>query len=202
MGTRENCPSTNASTAVGLDITYYKRFRMEIRLAGRQFHERPLPKGYQLLPWDDSLLETFAATKFNCFQGELDANVFPSLSTLEGCRQLMTEIITKPGFLPGATWLAAYSPPGGKPLEFCGTIQGLRDKFGLGAIQNIGITPPHRNKGLGTNLIFQCLDGFCRAGIFLAHLEVTSQNVRAIKLYRRLGFITVKTIYKTIADDE
>jgi ribosomal protein S18 acetylase RimI-like enzyme len=72
----------------------------------------------------------------------------------------------------------------------------------LGAIQNIGITAPHRGKGLGTNLILRCLDGFRRAGIFLAHLEVTSQNVRAIELYRRLGFVTVKTMYKTMSDDE
>jgi ribosomal protein S18 acetylase RimI-like enzyme len=187
---------------VGLDITYYKRFRMEINLAGRRFPLHPLPKDYGLVPWDESLLEAFAAAKFESFKGELDSNVFPSLSTLDGCRQLMTDIATKPGFQPGATWLAVHSPPGNASPEYCGTIQGVRDKFGWGAIQNVGITAPHRGRGLGTSLIFRCLEGFRRAGIFLAHLEVTSQNVRAIELYRRLGFVTVKTMYKTIADDE
>ena len=133
---------------MGLDITYYKRFRMEINLAGRQFHSAPpCRKTIGLLAWDDSLLEAFAAAKFNSFQGELDTNVFPSLSTLDGCRQLMTDITDKPGFLPGATWLAVYCPPGSKSPEYCGTIQGIRDKFGWGAIQNIGITPPHRGQG-------------------------------------------------------
>jgi ribosomal protein S18 acetylase RimI-like enzyme len=185
-----------------LDITYYKRYRMEINLAGRQFPPHAVPKDYRLLAWDDSLLEAFVTAKYNSFRGELDSNVFPSLSTLEGCRQLMTEITGKPGFLPGATWLAVYSPPGDNPPEYCGTIQGIRDKFGLGAIQNVGLTAPHRGKGLGTCLILRCLEGFRRAGLFLAHLEVTSQNARAIELYRRLGFVTVKTIYKTISDDE
>jgi ribosomal protein S18 acetylase RimI-like enzyme len=115
---------------------------------------------------------------------------------------LMTDITRKPGFQPGATWLAAYSPPGSISPEYCCTIQGIRDKSGLGAIQNVGITAPHRGRGLGTCLIIRCLEGFRRAGLFLAHLEVTSQNQRAIELYRRLGFVTVKTIYKTITDDE
>jgi ribosomal protein S18 acetylase RimI-like enzyme len=187
---------------VGLDITYYKRFRMEIRLAGRQFTHRPLPKGYRLVPWDDSLLDSFAETKFNSFQGELDAEVFRSLSSLAGCRQLMADIVAKPGFVPGATWLMAYLTRESDAPEYCGTIQGIRDKYGWGAIQNIGITRPHREKGLGTSLILHALEGFRRAGVFLAHLEVTAQNTRAISLYRRLGFVNVKTIYKTIADDE
>lgn len=175
---------------------------MDIHLAGRHFAPRRLPNDYQLVPWDESLLEAFAAAKYNSFIGEVDANVFPSLSTLDGCRQLMTDITSKPGFVPAATWLMVYSPPSGSEPEYCGTIQGLRDKFGQGAIQNIGITAPHRCKGLGTSLIIQCLEGFRRAGIFLAHLEVTAQNVKAIELYRRLGFVTVKTIYKTITDNE
>jgi ribosomal protein S18 acetylase RimI-like enzyme len=187
---------------VSLDITYYKRFRMEINLAGRNFNRPRLPNGYRLLAWDESLLEAFAAAKFESFKGELDTNVFPSLSTLDGCRRLMTDITEKPGFLPYATWLVEYCPPESKSPEYCGTIQGLRDKFGLGAIQNIGITPPHRGKGLGTCMILHCLEGFRRAGVFIAHLEVTSQNTRAIQLYRRLGFVTVKTIFKTICDDE
>jgi ribosomal protein S18 acetylase RimI-like enzyme len=186
---------------VGLDITYYKRFRMEINLAGRHLPERPLPQDYRLIGWDDSLLEAFATAKFESFRGEMDANVFPSLSTLDGCRQLMTDITKKPGFQPDATWLAVYAPPESKSPECCGTIQGLRDKFGFGAIQNVGITSPHRDKGLGTCLILRCLEGFRRAGIFLVHLEVTAQNARAINLYRRIGFVTVKTIYKTVADE-
>jgi ribosomal protein S18 acetylase RimI-like enzyme len=186
---------------VGLDITYYKRFRMDINLAGRVFPPRLVPRDYGLVPWDESLLEAFAAAKFESFKGELDSNVFPSLSTLDGCRQLMSDIVAKPGFQPGATWLAVHSPPD-RELEYCGTIQGIRDKFGWGAIQNVGITAAHRDRGLGTALLYRCLDGFRRAGIFLAHLEVTAENLRAISLYQRLGFVTVKTMYKTIADDE
>jgi ribosomal protein S18 acetylase RimI-like enzyme len=187
---------------VSLDITYYKRYRMDINLAGRQLPPCPTPENYRLVGWDDALMDAFVEAKYNSFRGELDSNVFPSLSTPEGCRRLMTDITEKLGFQPAATWLAIHAPPGSAKPEYCGTIQGIRDKFGQGAIQNVGITGPHRGKGLGTCLIYRCLEGFRRAGIFVAHLEVTAQNERAIALYHRLGFVTTKTMYKTVADNE
>lgn len=92
----------------------------------------------------------------------------------------------------------ARCPPVPGQAEACGTVQGIRDPAGLGAIQNLGITPEHRNSGLGTALLFCALAGFQRAGIARVYLEVTAQNEGAIRLYRRLGFVTVKTVYKAV----
>ena len=64
----------------------------------------------------------------------------------------MTEIVRKPGFLPETTWLLCFQPPGRGQAESCGTVQGIRDAAGLGAIQNLGIVREHRNCGLGTAL--------------------------------------------------
>jgi len=183
---------------VGLDITYYKRFRMEIRLAGRQFHLRSLPKGYRLLPWDAALLEAFVEAKFNSFRDELDADVFRSLSTLEGCRQLMTDIAAKPGFQAGATWLMGYCPKESETPEYCGTIQGIRVSNRLAGIQNIGITPAHRQHGVGAALITAALTGFQQLGLPRVYLEVTAQNDPAVRLYQRLGFQRTKTLYKAV----
>src|SRR4051794_17285803 len=58
-------------------LTYFKRFRMEIDLTGRQCVPLSLLPGYRMLPWDDSLLELHAETKYRSFQSEIDANVFP-----------------------------------------------------------------------------------------------------------------------------
>jgi ribosomal protein S18 acetylase RimI-like enzyme len=107
----------------------------------------------------------------------------------------MQEISRKDGFLPGATWLAICSEG---PGEFCGTVQGIRDRSGMGAIQNLGITPEHRNRGLGSVLMMKALHGFRRSGLRRAYLEVTAQNDGAIKLYRRLGFAKARTVYKAI----
>ena len=93
---------------------------------------------------------------------------------------------------------AGLSANGHGPVEYCGTIQGVCDRSGMGAIQNFGVTPEHRGRGLGTQLMAASLAGFASAGVRRVYLEVTAQNEAAIRLYRRLGFVKVRTIYKAV----
>jgi len=179
-------------------LTYFKRYRMEIDLVGRDLCCPPLPRGYRFLSWDLSLLEAHAQAKYLSFREELDANVFPCLGELAGCRRLMDEISSKEGFVADATWLVVYRAPGTSRNECCGTIQGISDRFGMGAVQNVGITPPHRNLGLGTRLMYRAMQGFFRVGLKRVHLEVTADNEGAIRLYHGLGFTTVKTVFKAV----
>jgi hypothetical protein len=155
----------------------------------------PLPSGYSFLAWNESLLLAHAQTKYQSFRDEIDANVFPCLGEEVGCQRLMTEITRKAGFLPEATWLAVYSPSPERS-EYCGTIQGILDSTGIGAIQNIGISPSHRNRGVGSCLLLRALEGFHSVGQNRVHLEVTAENQGAIRLYRRLGFTVTKTVFK------
>jgi ribosomal protein S18 acetylase RimI-like enzyme len=174
-----------------MTIAYFKRFRMEIDL-----YDAPsmpvLPAGYHWVPWDESLRELHAEVKFHSFHEEIDATVFPRLSNRSGCSYLMTEICQRKGFVPEATWLIACA------AGYCGTVQGVRDRNGLGAIQNLGVTPPHRERGIGSALILQALHGFRRAGLGRVFLEVTAHNDAAVRLYRRLGFRFRKTVYKAV----
>ena len=179
-----------------MTVTYFKRFRMEIDLAGRRFATEPLGEGFQIHPWDESLLPHHAEAKYQSFRFEIDAHVFPCLGDAEGCLRLMHEIYAKEGFLPEATWLLSYSDPRDSSLEYCGTIQGIRTQKEVGSIQNVGVTSPHRGRGLGTALLFKSLQGFQAAGLDRAFLEVTCQNEAAVRLYQRLGFTATRTVYK------
>src|SRR6185369_6005439 len=107
----------------------------------------------------------------------------------------MTEITRRPGFVPQATWLLEHWPPEERRPEACGTIQGVAEEK-VGAIQNVGITPSHRGRGLGTVLLWHSLAGFQAAGIERVFLEVTAQNNGACRLYERLGFRQIKVVYK------
>ena len=180
-----------------MGLSYFKRFRMEIDLTAARITAPTPPRGYRMLAWSDSLLEAHAETKYHSFREEIDANVFPCLGDWSGCHRLMHEIRNKQGFLPGATWLLVYEPQGGQ-AEYCGTIQGIRDYAGLGAIQNLGVTPEHRGRQLGTCLMLKALEGFQHAGLRRAFLEVTAQNEGAIRLYQRLGFSKARTVYKAV----
>jgi GNAT superfamily N-acetyltransferase len=180
---------------MGMGLTYFKRYRMEIDLVGHEVSPTAVPPGYRLLPWDAKLLDAHAEVKYLSFRDEIDANVFPCFQELVGCRRLMQEIVRKPGFLSEATWLAVFVNRPEAP-EYCGTIQGIRDRFGAGAIQNLGVAPRHRNRNLGSCLMSHALSGFRSAGVTRVHLEVTAENKGAIRLYHRLGFVTVKTVFK------
>lgn len=176
-------------------LTFYKRFRMEMDLRGSLPPLAEPPDGYFLIPWDDGLLPRHAEVKFASFRDELDCDVFPSLCSIEGCVKLMESIRHRSGFLPGATWLVA------KGIDYCGTIQGVRDSYGMGAIQNIGVVPEHRGRGLGKQLLLKALYGFKSAGVHRAILEVTARNSGALQLYRQIGFQCKRTVYKPMAVD-
>ena len=86
-------------------MRYFRRFRMEFSFAERDVDEPVLPEGYEFLPWNPLDLERHSQAKFSSFDGEVDAQVFPCLSTLDCCRRLMLEISSQRSFLPAATWL-------------------------------------------------------------------------------------------------
>ncbi len=178
-----------------MGLTYFKRFRMEISLDPLPF-QGELADEYFLLPWDRSQIDLHAEAKYESFRYEIDANVFPCLGDRDGCHRLMNEIANKQGFVPAATWLAYYQSPEMVEPEYCGTIQGIQDRSGLGSIQNLGVTPLHRGRKLGVALMYQALSGFLTVGLRRAFLEVTARNEDAIRLYQRLGFRKVRTVYK------
>ena len=177
-------------------LTYFKRFRMEIDLAKATETTPELPAGYQWLAWRPYLLGAHAEVKYRSFRAEIDANVFPCLGDHDSCVQLMSEISHRDGFLPQGTWLIAWQPDPKGPLEYCGTIQGVCDKQGFGAIQNLGVVPEHRGFGLGKHLLRRALLGFQEAGLTQSCLEVTAQNSSAVRMYYRFGFRKARTLYK------
>jgi GNAT superfamily N-acetyltransferase len=172
-------------------VIYFKRFRMEIDLeAAPPVPE--LPGGYTWVPWRPHLVASHAEVKYLSFHEEIDAVVFPNLGDRHGCLRLMEEIARRPGFQPEATWLVACAD------GLCGTIQGVSDRAGLGAVQNLGVMPLYRGQGLGVALLLQALAGFRRAGLQRVFLEVTARNEGALRMYQRLGFRRRKTLYKAV----
>lgn len=183
------------------DVTYHKRLRMERDLVGPLEPPPDLPAGVTLRPWDESLLEAHADVKRRCFADEIDSVVFPNLRSSEGCLRLMRDIRRRPGFRPEATWLLVADD------EPIGTVQGVAERYGVGTIQNLGVVPGRRGRGLGTALLLQAMHGFRATGMAAVRLDVTAQNADAARLYRRLGFRFRKTLYAVtgplaFADDD
>lgn len=171
-------------------VTYYKRYKMEIELGS--FTRPSWPDEIRCLPWKNELIESHAEALIDSFHGEMDSLLFPNLGNAIGCHCLIEEIANRKGFLPEGTWLlqASSSP--------CGTIQTLQERGACGAIQNVGISPSYRGRGLGKLLVSQALWGMQTAGLGKAVLEVTSGNFSAMQLYLSLGFRKTKVLYKSV----
>lgn len=174
---------------------------MEFNFSEHDLPDPELPSGYQFVHWQPQDLDRHAATKYACFRSELDSLVFPSLSTLDGCRRLMLEIASQRTFLPQATWLICHriDEEGAKSVD-CGTIQGLANGRDAGSIQNVGICPEHRGQGLGRALVLQALAGFQQAGLRRVFLEATAENAPAVELYRSVGFRLIRTTFRQVPD--
>lgn len=76
---------------------------------------------------------------------------------------------------------------------------GMYVSFDTGNINNIGVLPEYRRKGIGAALL-EALCTYCREnGIVLLTLEVRESNIPAISLYESFGFEKVgvrKNYYK------
>lgn len=183
-------------------VTYFKRYRMELRLdrmPQMDATNSAASHGVQLVPWAPRLLGRHAEVMWASFREEIDAHVFPCLSDLDGCKQLMRELSARSDFVPQATWLAVRNTEFTPTAQLCGTIQGLRPSSQEGAIQNLGVHPECRDLGIGSLLLGRALAGYAKVGCRYVHLEVTVQNAAAIRLYERFGFRRVETLFK-VAD--
>ena len=182
-------------------MRYFRRFRMEFNFSEREVPDPELPPGYRFVAWDPEHLDRHAVTKFGCFRSELDSLIFPSLSSLDGCRRLMLEIASQRTFLPQATWLICRTDEHSKAGSVdCGTIQGLANGRDAGSVQNVGVSPDHRGLGLGRALVLQALAGFQSAGLRRVFLEATAENAPAVELYRSVRFRLIRTTFRQVPD--
>lgn len=186
---------------MNIPVQYFKRFRMEFDLTRTSLPLALLPDGYHWIEWDAADVDRHALVKLRSFRDEVDAEVFSSLADFHGCQRLMRDICHTGGFLGVATWMIAHSGDDNLPSD-CGTIQGLSQSAQSASIQNVGVVPEHRGRGLGRALVRKSLEGFALAGHKRALLEVTACNHSAIGLYRSLGFQVVKTMYRSAPVEE
>lgn len=177
---------------------FCRRLRLEIDLTRCDVARPELTAGYRWVEWSPELLGRHAAVKYRCFETEKDGQVFPSLRSAAGCQRLMDYIATNPMFVPTATWLLVSNDVNRGEVIDCGTIQGLATIPDSGAIQNVGIVPEHRGRGLGRALVQNALRGFRESGLMHISLEVTAANEPAVRLYQSLGFRVTKTLYRSV----
>lgn len=169
---------------------------MELEVRGKEFTLPPLPAGFHVRAWHPTLQDAFARTHYHSFRHETDAELFTSFKTLTGGRRLLEYIVNKRGFLPAATWLVEYMPAEATMPVYAASVQGAIDSKGHGSIQNIGVVPEFRHRGLAIQCLLRALIGFQQAGVSIVQLEVTATNEDALRLYRGVGFVVTRSFHR------
>jgi ribosomal protein S18 acetylase RimI-like enzyme len=162
------------------------RWRTGMTLDLRRLQERAaLPNGYEVMAWDPELLESTAHADHAAYSGSIDALLYwRYFSTPEGCAGMWRESMAgKFGkFDPDRSLLLRRN--GGICGDIMASIRNPKEAF----IGNVAVRPEDRG-GTGRALLLECLWRYKVAGFERVSLAVTLDNVRALNLYRKLGFV-------------
>lgn len=149
-----------------------------------------LPENITLSPWRPELAGGVAEAVFESFSKTSDAFWDPRFRTLLGARGVVALLTADEMgvFLPDCTTVALQD---GVPVGFCFMVQSA--DF-TGNIPLIGVRPSVKRQGLGLHLLQTSLrnavqgvlDG--KAHMLKVHATLDTDNISAIKMYRRMGF--------------
>lgn len=164
--------STESLAALGFGLTVAED---EFELQLGEGHSPPaLPDGLAFRPWSESTVQEFFRVYSDAFR---DRPGFPGWDEFT-----WTGIYTgSPEFAPELSLLLLEH---GRPVAFCvSTIEG-----DTGWLEQLGVIPAERRRGLAQLLIAAVVAEMRRAGLAKARLSVATNNPGAAALYRVLGF--------------
>jgi ribosomal protein S18 acetylase RimI-like enzyme len=140
--------------------------------------------------WADYHQEAAAMLIEGAYHGHIDALINDQYRTMTGARRFLYNIINYPGcgvFAPAASLVA---------VSAFGVLAGLSlasiVNDHTGHITQICVAPEFRGTGLGYELMRHSLLRLLHTGCRRVSLTVTSSNQDAIRLYRRIGFKTIR----------
>jgi ribosomal protein S18 acetylase RimI-like enzyme len=149
-----------------------------------------LPPGYRLDTWKPEYGGATAENVFAAFEHSADAKWDPRFRTLYGAKSVVALVTggIMGTHLPNCTAVLLKND---KPVGFCFIIQ--PDKT-TGNIPLIGVHPDEKKQGFGKHLlqfaISNCIQEMLAGHINILGVNATmnTDNISAIKMYRRMGF--------------
>jgi ribosomal protein S18 acetylase RimI-like enzyme len=137
--------------------------------------------------WTEDDFQGAAALITAAYREHVDSEINDQYRTLAGSLRFLNNIIRFPGCgtFDGEASLVARSRLSGAML---GLILCSRVKSDVGHVTQVCLAPEQRNRGLGQALIAAAATELRRRHCTILSLTVTQANVRAVDLYKKLGF--------------
>lgn len=152
---------------------------------------KPLSPGLRVEPWTDRAFDSAARLIQLAYANHVDGQINDQYRSESGSLRFLRNIVLLPGcgqFLPEASFLVR--PATGDRLV--GMILTSTVAEGVGHTTQICVMPGYQGSGIGRHLMEHSIQALRRRNYESLSLTVTSANKRAVELYERLGFRTVK----------
>jgi len=139
--------------------------------------------------WTEMDYQPSAQVITAAYRNHVDSEINDQYRTLSGSLRFLNNIVRFPGcgtFDPESSFVAMEKSTG----ALTGVILCSRVRHDVGHVTQICVLPEYRSHGLGKSLLAATLHNLKQRKFSTLSLTVTEANVRAVELYRHLGFET------------
>jgi len=165
----------------------YPRCFLEAPLGGvTELPPRELP-GTSISLWAENLQDETARLIAHSYQGHIDSLINDQYRSAGGARRFLMNIVQYPGC---GTFFAPASYAASSDGSLCGVSLASLVAADAGHITQVCVAPSRRGTGLGYELMRRSLVTLAAHGCRTVSLTVTAANDSAIRLYKRMGFVS------------
>jgi ribosomal protein S18 acetylase RimI-like enzyme len=169
----------------------YRRLFLCLELANANPSHREVPADIQIRRWVEADFQPAAGIITASYRAHIDSEINDQYRTSAGSLRFLNNIVRFPGcgvFDPEASFVAVHRPSN----SLIGLILCSRVRDDAGHITQVCLVPEHRSEGIGEALLAHSFDALRARKFKLLTLTVTEANHRAVELYRKLGFETMR----------
>jgi len=144
--------------------------------------------GFEIRRWTEQDYQLSASVITGAYRGHVDSEINDQYRTLSGSLRFLNNIVRFPGcgtFDPESSFVVLD-----KARALAGIILCSRVRHDVGHVTQICVLPDYRAHGLGKALLAATMRNLRQRKFSTISLTVTEANVRAVELYRHLGFET------------
>ncbi len=174
------------------DFLLHTRQFMLLPLHEARLANYPLSAGFRIEPWSDRSFEPAARLIQLAYADHVDAEINDQYRSEAGGMKFLRNIVLLPGcgtFLPEASFVVR--PAGESRLAGMILTSTVADR--VGHTTQVCVMPGYQGHHIGRQLMERSIEVLRERNYESLSLTVTSSNRRAVELYERLGFRTIKT---------
>jgi ribosomal protein S18 acetylase RimI-like enzyme len=169
----------------------HPRVFMNFEIAKHRQAETALPAPFEMRPWSEPDYQQAAALITAAYRGHVDSEINDQYRTLTGSMRFLNNIVRFPGcgaFDPKASFVVLQR----RTHTLVGLILCSQVRSDVGHITQVCVLPEFRSTGLGEAMLAASTKVLRARGFNFISLTVTEANDRAIALYKRIGFESVR----------